>query len=176
MHPDHLSAAEEPLALPLKANDWLPNNPALPVLHYRAAFEAASAEDMAAAMETRFNDNGWPPQWRDGIYAYHHYHTAGHEVLGIAGGHARVMLGGPGGETLDVATGDVLLLPAGTGHCRLAASEDFLVVGAYPPGQEGDICTQPASPAMLAHIAALDVPAIDPVEGLHGPLARLWPR
>jgi len=178
MEPDRhpASDAADPVALPLQANDWVPNNPRLPALHYRAAFATGSAEEVAAAMEARFNRNGWPPQWRDGIYAYHHYHTAGHEVLGIARGHVRVMLGGPDGEVLEATAGDVLVLPAGTGHCRLSASPDFLVVGAYPPGQEGDICTQAASAAMLARIAGLDIPGRDPVAGLNGPLGRLWPR
>lgn len=70
--------------------------------------------------------------------------------------------------------GDILVLPAGTGHRRLKQSADFLVVGAYPPGQAGDIVREEASPAMKQRIALLSYPPKDPVLGDEGPMLRLW--
>ena len=113
-----------PQQLHLKPNGWMHNN-TLPVLLYRSAIPVHG--DVAAAMEKLFTANGWPPQWRNGVYDFHHYHSTAHEVLGFAAGHADLILGGEGGEPITVHAGDVAVLPTGTGHCRITASDDFLV-------------------------------------------------
>ena len=164
-----------PQVLRFTANGWMPNNPRLPALLYRSAIPVAGA-DPASAFEELFQRNGWPPQWRNGVYAFHHYHSNVHEVLGFAAGRARLVLGGPGGREVAVGPGDVALLPAGTGHFRLEASHDFLVVGAYPPNQHADLCRGAATAKMLARIAGVPVPATDPVHGAGGPMTALWAR
>jgi uncharacterized protein YjlB len=126
--------------------------------------------------EGLFARNGWLGAWVDGIFPFHHFHSTAHEVLGIVAGSASVILGGPSGQTFEVGRGDVLVLPAGTGHCNAGSSTDLLVVGAYPGGMRWDL--RRGDPAereeVLANIAAVPVPERDPVLGRGGPLTRIW--
>jgi uncharacterized protein YjlB len=149
----------------------IPNSP-LPTLIYH---EVEAARE-AAACEALFEGNTWIPDWRDGIFPFHHFHSTAHEVLGIVAGQATVMLGGPGGRSFEIQQGDVLALPAGTGHCNQGSSADFLVVGAYPDGMSWDI--RRGDPAehdeSVANIRAVPFPRADPVEGSGGRLVKLW--
>lgn len=164
-------------ATPLRfADDGdVPNHPKWPALLYPGVVDPA-AGDTAAAFEALFHRHGWGDGWRNGIYPFTHYHAEAHEVLGIARGTARVQLGGEAGRAVDVTAGDVVLLPAGTGHRLIASSEDLLVVGAYPPGQSPDLrrAGEPDRDALRARIAQVPKPAGDPVGGPDGPLSPLW--
>ena len=165
------SVPAAPEQLHLKPNGWMPNN-ALPVLLYRSALPVDA--DLADEMERCFTQNGWPPQWRNGVFDFHHYHSTAHEVLGFAAGHAEIMLGGEKGTAITVRAGDIAVLPAGTGHCRISASDDFLVIGAYPPNQHWDICRAAATPEVLDRMRQVSFPASDPVSGKTGALPKLW--
>ncbi len=157
----------------LHENDWVPNNPQLPVLVYRAALDLDPGEP-ASTYEELFHGHGWVPRWRDAIFDYHHYHSNVHEALGVVKGNATLLLGGPGGLPIEVAAGDALVLPVGTGHCRERASDDFCVVGAYPDDTQWDICRVAPDDATRARMAALAIPATDPVIGADSPLTRFW--
>lgn len=150
-------------------------NSRLPVLVYRGiSFESA---DTAAQFERIFTGNDWPALWRDVIFDYHHYHSTAHEVLGVASGAARVKLGGDDGHEITVASGDVLVLPAGTGHCCLEQSDDFLVVGAYPSNQSQydiQLADRAALQAAKQRIAEVPLPIADPLTGATGALLRIW--
>jgi len=147
-------------------------NSRLPALVYRGVKAARRAADC----EELFAGNNWLGAWRNGIYPFHHFHSTAHEVLGIASGRAIVMLGGPGGSELEVQRGDVLVLPAGTGHCNLRASDDLLVIGAYPDGMSWDLRRGDPSEhdEAVTNIEAVPLPGTDPVGGADGPLTELW--
>jgi uncharacterized protein YjlB len=148
----------------------IPNHPRYPVLLYRGVADATAGPDACEAM---FSRHGWVPQWRAGVYPFHHFHSTAHEALGVVRGSAVVRLGGPGGEDVRLEAGDVVVLPAGTGHKRESDEPGFLVVGAYPPGQDWDL--RRGDPAehdeVVANIERVGDPESDPAGG---ELPSLW--
>jgi uncharacterized protein YjlB len=169
-----------PLTFTFKDDGKVPNNPALPVIVYREALDFSKAADPAAVIEKTLQANGWGRDtWRNGIYRFVHYHAEIHEALGIARGHARVQLGGLQGETFELKAGDIIVLPAGTGHQKLMGSDDFLVVGGYPPDGAYNLCRgdNPAErDKALMSIPNVPLPATDPLTGKDGALTKLWQR
>jgi uncharacterized protein YjlB len=138
------------------------------------ALEGLSAEP-ERAFEALFRANGWQGTWIDGIYDFHHYHSTAHEVLGLAKGVAAVQFGGSQGPVLDFTAGDAVVIPAGVGHC-LIEGQDIVVVGAYPEGQDWDLCraTEADRAKALENIPWVPLPQLDPVFGPSGPVLALW--
>lgn len=154
----------------------IPNNPRLPLLVYRGCIDLKGTADPEAVIERTFFKNKWGDIWRNGIYPYAQYHSMTHETMGLARGRAKVRFGGSGGRDIDLLSGDVVVLPAGTGHQGLWASPDLIIVGAYPPNGRYDLClgSKAEYAKATAAIPRVPLPATDPVFGLDGPLKQLW--
>ena len=145
--------------------DRIPNHPRFAVLVYRGV-EAVTDAGAARAL---FAAHGWGGSWVAGVFDFHHFHSTSHEALAVVAGRATIELGGPQGQPFEVAAGDVLVLPAGTGHRRATPRDGFTVVGAYPAGQEDYDLLRGDDPAEVEaareRIAALPAPPQDPVGG-----------
>jgi uncharacterized protein YjlB len=166
-----------PLTYKFADDGRIPNNPTLPLVFYHGAIDVAGSPEPERAIERTFAANGWGDMWRNGIFHYAHYHSMIHEALGVARGSAKVRFGGKRGEVIEVAPGDVAILPAGTGHQCLEQTADLVVIGAYPPSGTYDLCrgSQAEHAKALASIPKVPQPATDPVLGADGPLLALWP-
>jgi uncharacterized protein YjlB len=160
------------LAHLLAANGSIPNHPRWPLLVYSGVLEISSAE----AFEELFRRNRWPAAWRNGVFPFHHYHSNGHEALGVYSGEVTVQFGGDAGVTVTAKPGDVIVLPAGTGHKKLSSRGALGVVGAYPEGQRPDTCMPALANAAKSAgaVARVPLPACDPVYGAGGPLFDHW--
>ena len=155
-------------------DDDVPNNPMLPIVFIKSGVLPGQGGSAIRALFTR---NRWGGSWQFTVFDYHHYHPNAHEVLVVASGHAQIQIGGPAGDVFNVSDGDAIVLPAGTGHCRLGASPDFSVCGAYPPGQENyeTIRVEPQPSARSKdQIANVALPLSCPVFGDANLLLTAW--
>ena len=87
-----------------------------------------------------------------------------------------LVIGGGKDQEIDLVQGDVVVLPAGTGHQSLWTSPDLVVIGAYPKSGRYDLCraTKVDHDRALGAIANVPLTDTDPVFGMSGPLLRLW--
>lgn len=147
----------------------IPNNPNLPAAIYKKALEPDKMEDV-------FRQHKWSNSWINGVLHEHHYHSNTHEVLGVLTGRATLLLGGADGQVIEVESGDVLVLPAGTGHKCIKAHEKFSVIGAYPNGMDYNMKygRPDERPEVIDKIKQVPLPETDPVFGEDGPLLRKW--
>ena len=147
-----------------------------PLMVYRGAVPSGGASAAEECL-TVFARNGWSGGWTNGIYRFHHFHATTHEALGIVQGRVRVRFGGKNGPVVSVEAGDALVIPAGVSHCNDGASDDLVVVGAYPGGREPDMerhGSDEASEAARKRIASVPRPETDPLFGKDGPLPQSW--
>ncbi|MDC7786146.1 hypothetical protein PQJ75_03650 [Rhodoplanes sp. TEM] len=159
------------------ADDGLvPNNPVLSCVVVRQGIDLAGSARHADRIMATFERNGWIGMWRNEMYPYPHYHAGVHEAMAIAAGHTRVRLGGRSGVEVDLAVGDVLVLPAGTAHQRVMASADLLMIGAYPPNGQYDLWRPNMFDCLKARelVRRVPLPPSDPLNGETSPLLTLW--
>ena len=146
-------------------------NSSLPLIVAPGAVPAPSAREVHALL-TR---NGWQGAWTYTIYDFWHFHVTGYEVLVCIAGTARIGFGGPLGAAILMTPGDVVIVLAGVGHRRLSATEDFAVVGAYPPGQDGTVTRAGQTDLAAAEaVGRLPVPRIDPLSGERPGRLAVW--
>ena len=165
----------EVVTLQLNENGNFLNNPKIPVLLYKNAFDFENL-DPVAVIEKVIKDNNWGGVWVNGIYNFQHYHSTAHEVLIVFEGWAEVQLGGPGNKNLRIDTGDVVILPAGTAHKRIDSGDNFAVVGAYPENQSWDMNYGKKNEKEMAriNIDKVKLPKADPVFGENGKMFKYW--
>jgi uncharacterized protein YjlB len=165
----------EVISQPLGDEGTFPNNVGRPLIIFKQAIRIDDRRG-AEIIEDIFHSNKWLGAWRNGIYPFHHYHSTAHEVLGVYKGEARVQFGGEKGPIMEVASGDVVIIPAGVAHKNINSSHDFRVVGAYPAGQSWDMNygKQGERPAADKNISSVPDPKTDPIYGSEGPLLELW--
>jgi uncharacterized protein YjlB len=168
--------AAHPITHRFKDDGTIPNNPELPLVLYRRAIDLAGSPDPEKVIEKTFAAHGWGDMWRNGIYPYVHYHSMIHEVMAVARGLATVRFGGAKGRDIDIVPGDVVILPAGTGHQRVKQTPELVVIGAYPPSGKFNLCrgSKAEHAKALTAIPKVPPPASDPVFGPKGPLLALW--
>lgn len=151
----------------LAAGGEIPNHPRWPLLIYPAVVATPTAE----AFEQLFTRNQWPAAWRNGVFPFHHFHSNAHEALGVYSGEVTVQFGGDNGVAVTAKPGDVIVLPAGTGHKKVSSRGSLGIVGAYPAGQAPDTCRPGKS---YPDVGSVPLPAADPVLGAGGPLFQHW--
>ncbi|MBM3598156.1 MAG: cupin domain-containing protein [Alphaproteobacteria bacterium] len=145
----------------------------LPLIVHRQILSARRAKSADGCLRL-FERNGWTNGWVNGVYDYHHYHAATHEALGVISGKASVCFGGPDGPVVTVKAGDVVIIPAGIAHKRVAATGKVVIVGAYPDGRRPDRNLGVPGPAKTRQVARVPRPATDPVFGAAGGLRKFW--
>ncbi|HTF20415.1 MAG TPA: cupin domain-containing protein [Chryseolinea sp.] len=172
--PYRLMETTDPKTFRFQDDGKIPNSN-YPLLIYQRAFNLRGDEG-AEWLEQRFASHDWMNTWRWGVYAFHHYHSNTHEVLGVFRGNALLHMGGEKGQKLEVSAGDIIVIPAGVGHKCLTHSDDFTVVGAYPGGLEPDLMkgTPDERPNADKRIAAVPLPLADPLLGRNQGLVTLW--
>ena len=166
-------AGDDAMLQVFKPDGGVPNSE-LPLVFWRGGLPGSARSGSAAT--ALYRNNGWQGTWVYTVYPFWHFHTRGHEVLACVSGGARIGFGGDHGIKVDVAVGDVCVIPAGVGHRKFDASSDFQMAGGYPPGQQGNIVKpgEMQDDRIAREIAALALPETDPISGRPDGVVEIW--
>ena len=163
-----VSADLEPLTIVFTDDGLVPNNP-MPFLVYKAAI-AVDNEHPEKTIEGSVRR-----QWLGRHVAQRRLRLSALSCHGARGARRRARpcagaLRRRSWQGVRYSAGDVAILPAGTGHQCLSASDDFCVIGAYPPARR---CTSRGRrrkiiSKALKTIPEVKLPQTDPVMGENG--------
>ena len=121
------------------------------------------------------------PQWRFTMYSKSHFHSTVHELLVVVRGKADLCFGGeenPGRIETTVASGDVMIVPAGVAHRLMrdvSESEgEFEMVGAYEVGKSWDMSYGvEGEERKIEGIKNVGWWKVDPIYGKEGPTCTM---
>ncbi|CAK7563979.1 MAG: hypothetical protein SEPTF4163_001862 [Sporothrix epigloea] len=174
--------ALEPETYYLKRNQHAPNN-AFPVLVYRQCLPLPVSEEKTTAF---LEAHAWEKKGTWGHIGVRHFHPNVHECYGVIAGESTMLVGcgsddpDDSGQEIELSVGDVIVLPAGTGHCNLQSTKNYLYVGVYPSGgpmYKAELGKEGADVAALRReVDSVAMPLEDPVSGKDGALLKLWVR
>ncbi|KAL4784419.1 hypothetical protein BJX76DRAFT_367627 [Aspergillus varians] len=164
----------------LPPTEHTPNN-SLPVLHYKNVLPLPRTEEETTKLLTAH-------KWEKRLLGYmgaisvSHFHPNTHECYGIFQGVSTLLLGAAGwdgvsnvGLRITVHTGDVIVLPAGTGHSSVESTDDYRYIGPGCPRWRNEFGKKPIDGKTFRdEIAGVAYPEEDPVYGRDGPLMQLW--
>ncbi|XEV01474.1 hypothetical protein FSHL1_006761 [Fusarium sambucinum] len=160
--------------------EFVPNS-RLPLLVYRNVLPQPLSEKSAKVF---LENNQWFKGGAWGPVPRHHFHPNTHECYAVTRGSSTLLFGvGPSEDTelgrrVHVASGDVVIIPAGVSHCSTDFQDDYMYLGVYPkdsPKWKNEYCRDANRCELLRDEAkAVVVPDWDPVKGHHGPLHQIW--
>ncbi|KAH7048363.1 hypothetical protein B0J12DRAFT_755322 [Macrophomina phaseolina] len=171
----------EPETYSVRRNAHCPNS-SFPVLVYRNVLPTPVDEESTSEF---LQHNKWEKKGTWGAIMTKHFHPNTHECYGIFRGTSTLVFGeggldAPGtGVRCTVSAGDVVVVPAGVAHASATSADDYKYIGVYPQGSPkwrnewGKRAVEDDDP-LLSEIAAVPVPACDPVYGAGGPAVRIW--
>ena len=170
-----LTRSAEPLALMFADDGSIPNNPRLPFLVYRGAIDLTGTPNRRSDREdlrpSRLGRDVAQRHLSLRALSFDDPRGARHRARPRQGAVRRQR-----GRGCSTSAGDVVVLPAGTGHQCLWAAPELWSSAPIRKSGKYDLCR--GSKAEHANavdtIPSVPLPDTDPVFGEDGPLTKLW--